>query len=613
MQDHTPITTNQFRGILARGKEEDVPFKYFLDARNLRFEDGGFYTREGTNVEFSISGVKRIKQCLLEGQSPAELILDSNGNLFDATDSLTTPILTISGMTDFSATVLNDRIYISPHNGLQGLPGEKVYVYDGATVRPAAGTKPSTAPTIVTGGPGVIEIGTHCFTVIFESASGFLSGFGAGVAYLASGTTCVNASNIPTGPAGTIARHILGTKTIIAYNGDALNQQYFFLPNGTINDNTTTTLDNINYYDSQLTEEATYVQDALDTVPAGVHISSYLGSLVVCGENANPDIVRVSYPGEPENFDGVEGFIRFGPDGAGAVENTFELRGQLFVCKRARTYVTQTNGESAIFWNFTDIDLSKGTSTHGVGLVESTDGTNTQDIAFVCDRQGLYAFNGTFSEKLELSWPILNIWRRINKKYFHTIECVVNTLRECLFIAVPLDGATSPNCVLYMDYTDGMSVEAVKWCIWDFPVPPTSIGLGMKDEEPYFRYASTNTNKLDKNVKTDSGTAIRTFVQFAYTSTGYASQQNHYCGVAMVGIGVGNVMMAAKTLHAARTFMFPDYDLKLNPEFYITRGFSIDTEKLAFSIELDSPNEWIRVSSYTIFCKPVWTTRPNYA
>ena len=613
MQDHTPITTTQFRGILARGKEEDVPFKYFLDAQNIRFQDGCFLTREGSEIEFAISGILRIKQCLLEGQAPVELVLDSNGRLFDATDSLVTPILTIAGMTDFSATVLNDRIYISPHNGLRGLPGEKVYVYDGASIRPAAGIKPTVAPTIVAGGPGNIEIGVHCFTVVFESSSGFVSGFGAGTAFTATGTTCINARDIPTGPAGTIARHILGTKTIIAFNGDALNQQYFFLPNGTISNNTDTTIDNINFYDSMLTEEATYVQDALDVIPAGVHISSYLGSLVTCGENAQPDLVRVSYPGEPENFDGVEGFIRFGPDGAGTVENTFELRGQLYVCKRARTYVTQTNGESAIFWNFTDIDLSKGTSTHGVGLVESTDGSNTQDIAFVCDRQGFYAFSGTFSSALELSWPIGNLWKRINKKFFHTIECVVDTINKHVYIAVPIDSAIHPTVVLYMDYSDGMSVEAVKWCVWRFPVPPISIGLSMKEGEPYFRYASTNTNMLDKTLRTDNNIAIHMFVEFAYTSSGYASQQNHYCGLALIAIGSGFLKFTAKTLHSARTFVFPSYDLKLNPEYFVTRGFSIDTEKLSVRIQQDLPNSFITVSSYTIFCKPVWTTRPNYA
>jgi hypothetical protein len=613
MQDHTPITTTQFRGILSRGKEEDVPFKYFLDAQNIRFQDGCFLTREGSEIEFAISGILRIKQCLLEGQAPVELVLTDTGNLYDATDSLSTPILSIPGMTDFSATVLNDRIYISPHNGIRGLPGEKVYVYDGGVVRPAAGTKPTTPPTVVEGGPGHIEIGVHCFTVVFESASGFISGFSPGVSITLSGTTCVNVRDIPLGPAGTIARHVLGTKTIIAFNGDALNQQYFFLPNGEISDNTTTILDNINYYDSMLTEEATYVQDALDVIPAGVHISSYLGSLVTCGEDAQPDLVRVSYPGEPENFDGVEGFIRFGPDGAGTVENTFELRGQLYVCKRSRTYVTQTNGDSAIFWNFTDIDLSKGTSPHGVGLVESTDGSNTQDIAFVCDRQGFYAFSGTFSSALELSWPIGNLWKRINKKAFHTIECVVDTINKHVYIAVPIDTAIYPTVVLYMDYSDGMSVEAVKWCVWKFPVPPKTIGLSMHDAEPYFRYASINTNMLDKTLRTDNGTAIQMFVEFAFTSSGYASQQNHYCGIALIAIGSGILKLTGKTLHSARGFVFPSYDLKLNPEYFVTRGFSIDTEKLSIRLQMDAPNAFITVSSYTIFCKPVWTTRPNYA
>ena len=127
MQDHTPISSTNFNGIYDRSVKEDVPFKYFIDALNLRYEDGCFFTREGSNAEFVKPGIRRIKQCLIEGQAPIELILDSTGSLFDATDSLVTPIMYIAGMTDFSAVTLNDRIYISPHNGLRGLPGERVY------------------------------------------------------------------------------------------------------------------------------------------------------------------------------------------------------------------------------------------------------------------------------------------------------------------------------------------------------------------------------------------------------------------------------------------------------------------------------------------------------
>ena len=231
----------------------------------------------------------------------------------------------------------------------------------------------------------------------------------------------------------------------------------------------------------------------------------------------------------------------------------------------------------------------------------------------VCDRQALYAFTGTFSEKMELSWVIRKIWKRINKKAFHTIEAVVDTINECLYIAVPIDGAVSPNYVLHMDYTDGFSVEAVKWCLWQFPVPPTSIGLAMKDEEVYFRYASTDINKLEKSLKNDRANAIRSFAIFAYTASGYPMQQNHYCGIAMLGTGYGLINIKGSTLHGARTFNFPVYDLLANPEFYITRGFSVDTEKLSISIELNAPDYWMKISSYTIFCKPVWTTRPNYA
>ena len=365
-----------------------------------------------------------------------------------------------------------------------------------------------------------------------------------------------------------------------------------------------------------MVEDASYLQDVLETIPAGVHVSTYLGSLVVCGENTQPDLVRVSYPGEPENFDGVEGFIRFGPDGAGTVENTFELRGQLFVCKRTRTYVTQTNGgENAIYWNFTDIDLAKGTSCHGVALIESTDGSNTNDLALVCDRQGLYAFTGTFNENMELSWPIVKIWKRINKRAMHTIEAVVSSIMEAVYIAVPLDDASMPSHVLYADFSSGMSPDNIRWCVWKFPVAPVSIAV-VPDSgslSTYFRYASEDLNRFDRNLKNDRDEAIECYARFAYTATGYPMQVNHYCGVALFAIGLGELELTGYTLQDARVFDFPRYTLHAKPEFYLTRGFSVNTEKLSVEIRNTLPDQWFKVSSYTIFCKPIATTRPNYA
>jgi hypothetical protein len=273
-------------------------------------------------------------------------------------------------MTDFSMVSMFNRAYITPHNGLKGLPGEKVYVYEGSGVaRPAGGTAPPPAGmTAVEGVAGNFDAGIHLFAVGYESGSGFISTFGSFVALSSTtGGKSVDLASIPAGPIGTVARVLFSTKDVAengVFDGDYDNKTYYFIPGGRIPNNVDTTK-NVAFFDADLQSEASFLQDQLATIPAGVGINIYKGHLIVWGEDLNESIVRVSAPGQPESFDAADGFFTVNPGDSGSgVKYCFEYRTQLICCKSQRSYVTMDNGNPAVYWEVNALDKSVGTECH---------------------------------------------------------------------------------------------------------------------------------------------------------------------------------------------------------------------------------------------------------
>jgi hypothetical protein len=613
MTEYTPITTSSFNGLYSRSDNTKVPYDHLLDCLNLKFRDGEFFTREGSVNSITLAGIKRQAVYKMNDEAPRRLLLDSTGKLFDATISLITPILNIAAMSDFSCVTLNNRCYITPHDGLTGLAGEEVYVYNGTgTARKAAGVAPTNAPIAADSATaGNVEVGIHLIAVAFVSDSGFISAISPPVEYTAPGSLSVDVSNIDTGPAGTASRRLVATKTLIIYDGDPDHQEYFFVPGGDIDDNVTTTK-TINFFDADLVDSADYVIEQLSEIPAGVGIDVYNNRLMVWGSNANASLCYVSKAKEPESINAAEGFFEV-LDGSEGFKNGFELRGLFYITKRDRTKVTQDNGENAAFWTVNDADLAQGCECHCVGKMLDKDGKNTLETVFVATTTGLYAFDGTYSREM-ISWKITKYWDRINKAAFHTVEVAVNPLDEEVCVAIPLDLATSPSHVLYCDYSKGLDSKDVRWCPWTFPVVPTSIifDVDYTTKEAVFKYASTNVNSLDQTLRNDLDTAIDNYARFAYTGAGYSGQLNNIGSINAFIIGSGSAALTMYSLNDALTKTLTSWTLANPPAGYSTRdtgGF--EAEKVSVKIRVNAVNSWMNVNEFTMFSKPVADARPN--
>ncbi len=153
MLDQETNLIDDFRGLYRWYDEDSVPANHFIDCLNLEYIPRGFNSRAGLSLLYDTEGgsiqIKRIKRFEIPGAADRLIALDQFGNLWDASavgGIGGTAILTISTMTDFSLVSLYGRAYISPHNGLEGLQNEKIYVYDpskSALARAAGGEAPS--------------------------------------------------------------------------------------------------------------------------------------------------------------------------------------------------------------------------------------------------------------------------------------------------------------------------------------------------------------------------------------------------------------------------------------------------------------------------------------
>lgn len=612
--DHETISIDDFNGLFSRGKTDSVPKDHFSDCLNIEFQESNFHTRGGSTLHATIPGVRRFFPYKRPGEASRLLILDNAGNLYDSLD-LGTPILTIGAMSDFSFVPFFGRAYISPHNGDEGLPNEFIYVYDGTTCRRAGGTAPTGSIVAATSAlSGHVELGVHLFAVAFETASGFITKPGPTIftVYTAPGAFKVDLSNIPTGPSGTVARRILGTKIIPNYNGDQNSGELFFVPNGRIPDNLTT-IATVDYFDADLTASADYLLNQYENLPACVHLSVYKSRLVACNSDGNNSLVYVSKSGEPESISAVDGFIVVDPTDAGGVKAATEFRDSLYIYKSLRDYSTiETAGLEPASWPLTPIDKGYGTETFGISRIQDSQGVNT-DKYLISDASGLIVFNGV-AQQPELSWKIQSLWSRINRNAASKIQVYNDPSTHSLFIALPLDENTYPNVILFGDYSKGLDPVNIRWSPWSFPWTGLSICVDIANGKSILRVGSlTNGNiyNLDESVLSDSGTAIDSYGETSLVRSGSQGSINHTAGCFIRVSGSGSLHVDVYNLDHTKSKSLKDILLSLTPGREYLRKVDFKSEKVSYRFRGHLFNESFKIEEVTILSKQTWATRPS--
>lgn len=483
MRDHSGVILEEFNGWWQRGDAESCPIDHFPQADNIQYFFSGFGTRDPLDqyqsLGTALGKVLRVFMYTMQTQESL-LVLVQGGSIYHIKSAsvILGPILTIATMTDFNAVSWAGRAYITPFftdtDGYQkGLSGEGLYVYkgDGTVARKAAGNAPSGTVTVANGAAGATDFGQHIFGVVFESDTGWLSAPAAFTAFVTSANLSVSFTNVPVSAQSFIVkRHIVATKVILNFNGDLNGYQFFFIPGATINDNVTTSLANISFYDIDLLADASHLSDNFSTIPAGVGLTTYHGRLVLTTTFTDISVAYVSAQGEPEAIDQVDGVLIVPLDGR-PLTNCQEYRDVLYLFKQTKTVGYSDNSDVPSTWQMFVVDEGVGCPVHGIGLVLDSGGVNV-DYLLIGDYNGLMKFNGGY-EFPPLSYNIENYWFSLDKTKFDRVQIVNDSLAKKIWLTIP----SPQNHVLHADYNEGLDPQSIKWARWIFDANIVSLTL----------------------------------------------------------------------------------------------------------------------------------------
>jgi len=619
IDNHTPVEPGRFGGIYSRGTYNDnVPGDHFIDSRNtITTGSNEIRTRTGFDVSITIPNLRRIRRYTREGEATRIIALDSAGNLFDTSVSLLTPILSIPAMLDFALVVAYNRAYISPNNRVTGLPSEFVYVYEGSgSCRRAAGRAPTAGFNVaISANAGHIEAGTHIFSWAFETVSGFVTHPSEGQAKVFDGLHQADFTAIPIGPAGTVARRLVASRAIQTFNGDLEGYEMFFVPNGRISDNSTTTLSGVDFYDADLQSSADYTYDQLEEIPACLFLGAYGERIVYGAEAANRSMIRLSNPTEPESVNELAGFIVLDPNETEGLKACVEFRRNLYVTKGnpGKTYATTDNTFDPSTWDAPAIDGGIGADYNGISTFISPHSEAAAIAFFSADHSGLFMFDGAYRD-IPLTYKIQSLWDRINKANFNKLDIVINTKEKLFYILAPLDTATTPNTLFVGDYSEGLDSKNIIWHWWTFTnISPASILLDIDflTKQTHLKIAGYAGNVYVDNhaIYNDNGDFYESYIKSALASllSGYV---HHCCGVRLRVKGSGQLLLNLFGEDDVLVQTLKTHSLSAAPGREFMFGANFVNEKCALKLRCAGINEHFELYNAILFMQAVWATRP---
>lgn len=493
MRDHEPIIIDKFNGLWTRGRPETTPLDHFTECNNVQyFGMKEFGTRDGVgrhqDVATPVAKILRIYNYPTQTGNTLLILSQNgaNGEIYHVVNATTMhgPVLTIAGMTDFALLPYAGRAYISPFtttvvNGLnqeKGMTGEFLYVYkgDGTAARKAAGPTAAGTITIANGAAGHTDVGRHVFGVVGETDTGYLSPPTALNNFVTGAALSVSFSTIPTftGSFWT-KRHIVASIVIQDFNGDNLGYQLFFIPGATINDNVTTTLANVSFYDADLLLEASHLQSNFTEIAAGSCLCLYHNRLCLAGQFTDPSIIRVSAVGEPEAINQVNGLLIMPPDG-NPINNLAELRDVLYGFKRSKTAAWVDNGDVPSSWPYSPVDDALGTGVHGIAT-HLDSGSTVSDYLIIATYKGLCLFNGRYAFP-ELSWKIQDDWFAMDRNEWRKIQVLDDPIKQIIYFV------KTDRTIMHGNYLNGFDPKNIRWGPWSFDFLVNTIAIWEIDD-----------------------------------------------------------------------------------------------------------------------------------
>lgn len=619
IQDHTPIPIDKFLGLYGIDDFEDsVPRNFFIDELNTITYGDELHTRDGVDISIETGPIRKFVTYRRQGEAARILALiyypppADMGEIWDLTTSI--KIYSVAGMTDFAIGYYNNRAFISPHNGVTGLPGQFIQVYSGSgSTRPAGGKAPTAGFTVVVGATGGhIEKGKHLFAWAFETDSGFVTGPNAEVVIDMDGTHKVNFSSIPVGPTGTVARRLLASRAIQEYNGNPLSYEMFFVSGGRIPNNTVTILNDVDFYDVDLQFSADYTYDQLEELPAVLFIAPYGKRQCYGSPNFDRNSVWISKPLEPESVHSTAGFITCDPFETEGVKDGTEFRDNFYICKRTKTYTVRDNGFEPSTWRVVTLDSAIGCDVNGIAKYYDSSGSRVEFFT-VSSPSGIFKFAGLYDE-IPLSRHIKHrIWAKIDQSLLNRCVTLIDQETMRLYMTIPIDGEGRISHILVGNFENGFTLQGIKWHVWNFQnFLPSYIGLDRDaDKKPQLKISSLDGNlyKMVRGRRDDVTWRIINYVKFALV----AMQPNSITHVGAIGFrlkGAGLLQIELYGEDEVDYKLLPSLNMTCMPgkEFIILTHFQ--SEKASLRIETEDMSGYFYMRRIDLYANVIFNSRP---
>jgi hypothetical protein len=453
-------------------------------------------------------------------------------------------------------------------------------------------------------------------TVPFDSSAlgaftGVLTIYGAFFPALlvCDGVHTVELTNIPTGPSYVTERIIIATQ--------AGGTEFFFIPNGIIHDNTTTSLE-INFFDTDLVISADSYFNLLEVIPSGTGLCAYNGTLVLVGTFPNFNTALVSNVSSPESFDDTQGYCEIPTESDGNnLVSCAVLRDILYLIREVGFWAAQDNGSgNPSTWPVTIVDGTVGSYQNGLCSFTSTisGASDTGDIILLASREGIYIFDGVV-RRPELTFKIQDLYLQIPVAVSDGGQnriCVrLSVWTHQLFIAVPDSGTGYPSYLLVGDYDPLEGIidpMAIRWSRYTFPWNPTAILTGSN-----LLFVSNNgpsgVIQIDPTETSDYGTVIIDNFYQTFFATVMFGWVIFFKGVRLRGLSNNNIKLTLVSLDGVTTMLPPAFVAAAGQEYL--RLINFVNEKMSVKIETNVLNATLNINRVEIMGIPRWRVRPT--
>ena len=627
LRDHEQIPSAGFKGLYTNGMDDAVPPGYFIDSLNTQFEQIEVRTRDGFTKVFDKANIRRFFIYKRLNETSRYLILDTAGNLWDSLYD--TPLITNAAFKDFSALNYLNRAYITFHDRVSGINGYNMQVYEGAgpgTLRPAGGSPPIgfTLTCAQSANSGDLGLGIYIVAVCYETSTGFITSPGPAVfgEYNSPGEFKLNVSGIAPGPAGTIARRLLITKSIPSalYTGNQTGYEFFFCPGGRIGDNTTTVLNDINFFDDDLIDSADYLFDSRNTIPCGLGLAIYNNRMCLWGIPGSEHYVFISKALFVETFDQTSGLLFLDPsDATSSIKNVVDHETSLFIQTQDRTYLTVDNGLDPDTWRCDPLDKAIGAEIFSISKILDSRGTSIKRF-FQGDRSGIYVFEGGTFRDPPFTNNIVDLWARINKSQFNKVQLVDDPEVKVVYAAVPLDNAVECSHIIVGDYYNAFNrygqlvPDQVRWSFWAFPWQVSTIVADTNhDFEVVLKQAGFEGHIYEAEFgKTlDDQTRITSYIQTHYYSS-KGKFVNHFGFIETRAEGYGYLVITLYGLNNKKIINPPRWKLAPDVDIYYQKPINFMGTKMSVKLMANvNANDYFKIFDFSVDSKQMWAETPR--